>query len=133
MFKFIVTRLPFLGDRLKAGMDAVGAEAAEKAAEYMADRMRYYVPVDTRKLLLSIKVIPTQSRMRWNAVATADHARHVEFGTEHHTANVSYIIPPNPFARRALADTKKMYPKIMKDVWISKKGQLLGATIQAKK
>jgi hypothetical protein len=133
MFKFIVKRLPWRGDQLKAGIEDVGAVGAEKAAEYMADRMRYYCPIDTRELLLSIKTIPTQSRMRWNAVATADHARHVEFGTEHHTANVSYIIPPNPFARRALSDTKKMYPQIMKDVWISKKGQLLGATIQAKK
>lgn len=117
MFKFIISRLPWRGKEVADRIELAGSEGARIAAEYVAERARYYCPVDSGDLRRSIKVIPTQSRMRWNVVATMPYAIHVEFGTTHHGPGGSYFIPPNPFMRRAFADGRKMYPTILKDAF----------------
>jgi len=65
--------------------------------------------VDTGELLRSIRVIETMGGTRFHVVATAKHARFVEFGSMHGGT----WIAPNPFLRKALADAKREFPSIM--------------------
>jgi hypothetical protein len=130
MFKFILNRLPWRGPQVAAAMEATGKVAAQRAAEYVADRARYYAPVDTGRLRASIEVISTQSGTRWSVVARVNYARWVEFG---HMAGGGTFVAPNPFMRRAFADGRKMFPTILKEAYVTAlRGQSLGGTFTAK-
>lgn len=128
MFKWVVTRLPWRGEEVKARMEARGRDAARIAAEFVAGRARSYCPVDTGELLASIKVVSSMNGTVWHVVATARHARPVEFGSLHGNR----WIAPNPFMRRALADGRAEFPEILKSVMVGAgEGRHLGATIRA--
>ena len=104
------------------------AEIRRDAAEYMADRARSYVPVDTGFLKSSITVISPSGSQSSHVVATADYAQFVEFG---HVAGASTWVAPNPFMRRALDDTARAFPEIAKGARVTRPdggGSSLGAT-----
>ena len=128
MFKFIVSRLPWNGEKIKARMEMAGSEGARRAAEYVAERARYYCPVDTGHLKASITVIGTQGGMKWSVIATAKYAPFVEYGSMHGGT----FIAPNPFMRRAFEDGRKMFPTILKEAYVTAfRGQSLGGTFRA--
>lgn len=112
MFTMRIKRTGWRGEQVKARLRAQGMEAARQCAEFMAARARLYVPVDTGFLRESIVVMATMSGTRYSVIATANYARYVEFG---HMAGGTWV-PPNPFMRRALADARRQFPAILKDV-----------------
>lgn len=125
IFRFAITRLPWRGASVAAQVERAGAEGARLAAEYIAERARFYCPVDSGDLRRSIKVIPTRGGTRWSVVATMKYAIHVEFGTTHHGPNGSYFIAPQPFMRKAFADGRKQFPTILRDAYVkAKRGDL---------
>jgi HK97 gp10 family phage protein len=128
MFKFLIKRLPWRGEEVKAKLVLSGREGARQAAEYVAERARFYAPVDTGELRASIIVQSSQAGGTWHVLATAPHSRFVEWGSMHGNT----FIPPNPFMRRALMDGRRAYPSILKEAMVrAMPGQHLGATFSA--
>ena len=128
MFKFIVKRLPWQGDAVAAGLEAGGKEGARRAAEYVADRAPAYAPVRTGELRNSIVVTSSMGGAVWHVVATAPHARFVEYGTMHGNT----FIGPNPFMRRAFSDGRREFPRILKAAMVTaRQGQHLGGSFNA--
>lgn len=120
------------GDAVRERLKAGARQGARQAAEFVAERARMYCPVDSGDLKRSIRVPRDEAGDVWMVVATMPYAGHVEYGTEHHTGNVSYIIPPNPFMRRAMADGRREFPRILKEAMVTnRRGEALGATIKA--
>jgi HK97 gp10 family phage protein len=125
MFKLVTRLLPWKGDDAKSRFDVAGRMGAEMAAQYVAGRARVYCPVDTGRLRASIDVDGTQAGAKWNVVVPAYYAKYVEFGTLHG----NYWIAPNPFFRRALADGRKEFPRILGGALATAfRGQHLGTT-----
>lgn len=93
-------------------------------ALYMADRARQYVPVDTGDLFRSITIVAASGSDTAHVIATMSYAQWVEFG---HIAGSSTWVAPNPFMRRALADTAKAFPDTMKDIKMRRPGGESGA------
>ncbi|MEJ7638280.1 MAG: HK97 gp10 family phage protein [Singulisphaera sp.] len=128
MFKLTEIRLRWNGDAVKAGLERRGREGARLAAEYVAERARFYCPVDSGELKASIQVISGGDGAVWQVVATAEHAGAVEFGS----MRGDTFIPPDPFLRRALADGRREFPAILKEALVTAgEGRLLEATIPA--
>jgi hypothetical protein len=128
MFKFIVNRLPWRGEEIKARIEQSGREGARLAAEFVAERARIYAPIDTGELRASISVLSSQGGSLWHVVATAKHARWVEYGSMHGNTFIS----PNPFMRRAMADGRREFPRLLKEAMVTaRQGQHLGATFRA--
>ena len=57
MFKLTNIRLGWNGDAVKARLARRGREGARLAAEYVAERARFYCPVDSGELKASIRVV----------------------------------------------------------------------------
>lgn len=122
----------------RKAVELAGNEAIRRAAEFMALRAQQYVPVDTGRLHNSIIVQASMGGAKVNVMATAvsdsgaPYPVYVEFG---HMAGSTFVAP-NPFMRKALADTARAWPDICKGVRIvspfggSGAGHL-GATFQA--
>lgn len=128
MFKFIVKRLPWRGAQVQARLEKAGAEGAREAAEYVLHRARSYCPVDTGELVGSGKVESSMGGKVWNVVFTAPHARAVEFGSMHGNT----FIAPQPFLRRAMADGRREFPRILKQAMVTARdGEHLGTTFRA--
>lgn len=128
MFKLMDLRLRWDGDAVGAGLERRGREAARLAAEYVAERARIYCPVESGELSASIRVVSGEDGSVWHVIATAEHARAVEFGS----MRGDTFIPPNPFLRRALADGRREFPAILKEVMVTAdEGNHLGAAIRA--
>lgn len=128
MFKLTEIRLRWNGDAVKAGLERRGREGARLAAEYVAERARFYCPVDSGELKASIRVVSVagEGGAVWHVVATAEHARAVEFGS----MRGDTFIPPDPFLRRALADGRREFPAILKEALVTAgEGRYLVATI----
>lgn len=89
------------------------------AAEYMAERARIYAPVDTGFLKSEIVVIAPSGSTKSHVLARADYSQFVEFG---HLAGGVAWVAPNPFMRRALADTAQAFPEIAKGVKVLRPG-----------
>jgi hypothetical protein len=96
-----------------------GDEANRLAAEFMADRARFYAPVKTGALKASIEPIKASGSGNYHVVCKVSYAEFVEWGFTHSSG---LWIPPNPFMRRALADTQMQYPSIAKGVGLSRPG-----------
>ena len=127
MFKFNV-RSWFNPAPAKARLEAAGREGARRAAEYVAERARAYCPVDTGELKASIVVMSSMNGTVWHVVATAKHARWVEYGSMHGNT----FIAPNPFMRRAMADGRREFPRLLKEAYVTaREGQFLGATFRS--
>ncbi len=98
-----------IGDTLQA----IGAAAAE----FMLERATEYAPKDTGYMASTIGVLSEIDRpgrsVAGNYVHTifcmADYARYVEFG---YYSIAGTWIPPQPFMRRAIADTAERWPEI---------------------
>jgi hypothetical protein len=128
VFKLLIKRLPWRGAEVKARLEAAGKDGARMAAEYVMHRARSYCPVDTGELVASIQVMSSRGGSTWHVVATAKHARWVEYGSMHGNT----FIPPNPFLRRAMMDGRKMFPQYLKEAMVrAMPGQHLGATFTA--
>lgn len=87
-----------------------------EAAYYCAERARYHAPVDTGRLRDSIIVVSALDTLSagvpvFRVVATAPYARVVELG--HYTIRQLWV-PPNPFMRYALADTRQAFPALLR-------------------
>lgn len=127
MFKFSLKSW-WNGDAVRAKLEASGREGARRAAEYVAERARMYCPVDTGELRASIQVISSMNGTIWHVLATAHYARFVEYGSMHGNT----FIPPNPFMRRAMADGRHEFPRILKEAMVTARpGQHLGASFRA--
>ncbi len=128
MFKLNWRILPWRGDSLREAMERGGAERARLAAEYVAERARFSCPVDSGELKASIRVVDGDRGAVWHVVATAEHARAVEFGS----MRGDIFIPPDPFLRRAMADGRREFPAILRAAVGTADVKLhLGVTIQA--
>lgn len=110
--------------RARLGLLRAAEETAEKAAEFMAAKAREYCPVDTGELRASIAVLKASGSATYHVVATAEHAIFVEYGS-HHPSGL--WIPPNPFMRRALAETAQAFPQIARSVRLDRPGGAAGA------
>jgi hypothetical protein len=99
----------------RQAMRQAGMQVVANAAEYMAQRAREYCPVDTGELQSSIIVISSDST--WYVQATAAHAVPVEMG--HLTRDGGTWVPPNPFMRKAIADTKAAWQQFGNGVRLS--------------
>lgn len=98
------------------------------AAEFMRRKAIEYCPVDTGFLRDSIVIVERISneaeKKEWVVIATAPYAAYVEMGhfsvrvggrfapVRHtHPLPVQWV-PPNPFMRKALADTIREFPRL---------------------
>lgn len=111
----------------KAVQDA-GKTIQLRAAEFMAERARAYVPMDTGALKTSIQIVNASGSTKVHVVATEHYAQFVEFG---HIAGAGTWVAPNPFMRKALSDTAKAFPEIVRGVRVTRpdgEGSSLGAT-----
>ena len=98
-------------------MRGAGNQIGKRAIDFMAERARQYCPVDTGALLASIVTFQDISNGRWFCQATAHYSVPVEFG--HMTVAGSWV-PPNPFMRKAIADTTAEWPNFGKGVTIGR-------------
>lgn len=73
-------------------------------AEFVAERARFYCPVDSGHLLSTIQVVEAEDGRSWRVVATAEYASAVEFG---YTTSTGRAVPPQPFLRPAIADGRR--------------------------
>ena len=128
MFKLTDLRLHWNDDAVKTGLERRAREGARLAAGYVAKRARFYCPVDSGELKASIRVVNGGGRAVWHVVATAEHAGAVEFGS----MRGGIFIPPDPFLRRAMADGRREFPAILKEVIVTAVEEChLGVTIRA--
>lgn len=88
-----------------------------ETARYMAERAAIHAPVDTGWLRHSIEVSISPSGMKANVQVMAHYAQWVEFG---HATPSGGFVAPNPFMRRALADTERQFGEIAKGVDITR-------------
>lgn len=100
-------------DGVRQMFKAYKAELSKNAAEYMASRARVHCPVDTAELLSSIIVMSESQGSRSYVQATAHYSAYVEFG---HMTPAGSWVPPQPFMRMALADTKAAFPKLAQQI-----------------
>lgn len=106
--------------KAKTAMTNAGESAMLRAAQYMALRAQQYAPVDTGRLHNSIIVQSSMAGARISVIATAvsddgaPYPVYVEFG---HMAGSTFV-PPNPFMRKALADTATAFPDICRGIRI---------------
>ncbi len=87
----------------------LGRRAIERAGYYMADRMHFYVPVDTGHLFDTIIVEVNAGSESVYVMATAVYAAAVEWG--HYTRSGSLTLP-NPYFRKSINDTIRDFPAI---------------------
>lgn len=106
--------------KAKSAMTNAGETAMLRAAQFMALRAQQYAPVDTGRLHNSIIVQTSMGGSRINVMATAvsddgaPYPVYVEFG---HMAGSTFVAP-NPFMRKALADTARAFPDICRGIRI---------------
>jgi hypothetical protein len=118
--------------KAKQAMQAAGDDLKTRCAQHMAERARHYAPVDTGHLQAEIQVVAPSGSKSAHVIAGADYSQWVEFG---HLAGGVAWVAPNPFMRRALADTAKAFPDIAKGVRLARPGVSdvpnLGATFKS--
>ena len=123
--------------KAKTVMVDAGETAMLRAAQYMQLRAQQYAPVDTGRLDNSIIVQTSMAGARISVVATAVSDRgapypiYVEYG---HMAGSTFVAP-NPFMRKAMADTVSAFPSICQGIKITNQMggsgvSHLGATFQ---
>lgn len=105
--------------RARKALQETAAEVRRRAAEHMAERARMYAPVDTGFLKSEIVVVSPSGSRSSHVLARADYSQFVEFG---HLAGGVTWVAPNPFMRRALADTARAFPEIAKGVKVLRPG-----------
>lgn len=93
----------------KKAMVEMGQHVAREAAQFMAARAVLYAPVDTGHLAYNIHVQELGSGLGFRVVSTAFYSPYVEFG---HLSTGGTWVAPNPFLRRALADTVDEWPQL---------------------
>lgn len=89
----------------------VGRGSMLDAANYMAARAVDHAPVDTGYLSFNIAVVPGvgESSIVAQVVSMAPYSQWVEFG---HQTIAGNFVPPNPYMRRAMADTAREFGEI---------------------
>lgn len=86
----------------KAGLRAL--------AEFVAERARFYCPVDTGALRASIQVVSEADGKRHHVIAPLNYSESVEFG---HVMRNGRFHPPNPFLRKAVRDGAAAMPQFV--------------------
>lgn len=105
--------------KAQKAVEDIATNFKRDAAEYMAERARAYAPVDTGFLKSEIIVVAPSGSMKAHVLARADYSQWVEFG---HLAGGVAWVTPNPFMRKALADTARAFPEIAKGVKVLRPG-----------
>lgn len=102
-------------DPVRAAMKRAGATIGQRAMEFMTERAKQYCPVDTGFLLNSIILFQDIENGRWYCQAVAHYSVPVEMG---HMTTAGSWVPPNPFMRKAIADTAREWPNFGKGVHV---------------
>jgi hypothetical protein len=103
----------WFGDRAKALIEARARKVGARACDYMAGRARFHAPKDTHALEKSIRVVPAGAT--FTVYVGVDYALPVHFG---HLAGSTWVAP-NPFLWRAVYDTQKRWPAIVREVAVT--------------
>lgn len=99
----------WFGDRARALIEARARKVGARACDYMAERARFHAPVDSGDLRESIAVVPSGST--FTVYVGVDYAFFVHFG---HLAGSTWVAP-DPFLWRAIWDTQKRWPAIVRE------------------
>jgi HK97 gp10 family phage protein len=110
------------GDQVKQALIDSAETATLRAAEFMRLKAQQHVPVDTGFLHNSI-IVYVKPGGGYQVIATAPYAKFVEFGH----LNGSAYVAPNPFMRKALADTAMAFPSILATAAVTSLGGMHGS------
>lgn len=109
----------------KEAIEVLKKDVRLEAAKHMATMARTYAPVDTGDLYRSIHIEIDTATNTTSVIVSMPYAQWVEFG---HIAGGTTWVAPNPFMRRAFADTRNAFPEIAKNSWLGRPGGDSGAT-----
>jgi len=101
--------MQWFGRQVEAWLLRRAQNATERVAHHLADRAYVHAPVDTSFMRDSILVTASTDHMTFYVVSPAFYSVYVELG---HMSVGGKWVSPNPFFRRAIANTRFAFPSI---------------------